>query len=162
MTTYVLLGPAGVGKSYLVEELTGLRGLSQSGCDPFTKVSTPYPVGDITVWDTPGWDMEFDFGLRTWKEPIIDLDGQWTPIIVGAFNNFHTVMFESPMEALAGVFVDKPYIVIVNKFFKARRGVVTPEECAETTGQQITEIIGSPPVKVLIVEFNGTLNLNQL
>jgi len=52
----VLLGDVGVGKSTLVEKLTGKKGMSSSSSESFTRVSVLYESfdGKLDICDTPG------------------------------------------------------------------------------------------------------------
>jgi GTP-binding protein EngB required for normal cell division len=50
----VMLGNCGVGKSSLVETLTGRTGLSSKSKSSHTKCSLAYPTDDLLVVDTPG------------------------------------------------------------------------------------------------------------
>lgn len=55
-STIVLLGDVGVGKSCLVEKITGLRGLSSASCHSYTKCCRPYVNSrlGVQIIDTPG------------------------------------------------------------------------------------------------------------
>lgn len=76
----VLIGDVGIGKSTLVEKLTGYHRLSSSGDVSFTKTSTVYTTYEdkLQICDTPGSNpleqrFEHNFCIALVSEAIIFL-----------------------------------------------------------------------------------------
>ena len=72
----VLIGDVGIGKSTLVEKLTGFHRLSSPGAESFTKDSMVYSTisGRLLICDTPGSNpMEQRYEHNYWIAMVSEI-----------------------------------------------------------------------------------------
>lgn len=163
---YLLIGNTGVGKSYLVESLTGRPGLVGSSVDSTTVKCTEYALGDgSTVIDTPGL-ADTKGRSRSILQQITQVVSEQkacVPIIVLDFHQRLTKETEIALKALTVTLHlnTSHYLLCVNKVQASRRGPPVEAKCAELA-TAVTTIVGHQPAASIGVLFDGDLSSKQL
>ena len=68
----VMIGDIGIGKSTIIEKLTGRRGLASRSSESFTKSSLRYHSDQLDICDTPGSNpMQERYEHNIWIAQVI-------------------------------------------------------------------------------------------
>jgi len=67
---FLVIGPTRVGKSTLIKAVTGMDILTSGSLDSCTKQMDYYDIGNIRIWDTPGFE----------KWGVNDIDSMWKKV----------------------------------------------------------------------------------
>lgn len=168
--TLTLLGPTGVGKSYLTTEIVGESVVGQkivsNSTDSATTKCTVYEGKEISVMDTPGFadtqhrTLEFFEDITTSVNQTTDA----VPVVCVSFQQRFTLEFLMCLKAIA-LMMDlgvNEYLLIINRVQVGRRDTFTAEsKCQEITERIATEI-GHAPKHCLPVGYDVDVDSEQL
>lgn len=148
----LFLGNTGVGKSHLIEDLTGLRHLAGACGQSFTAEVKSYSTqSGLVVIDTPGLADTMGRSLEYLNAIVAKVRScRCLPAIVIQYEDKFTSQFTTCLEAVSLCLnlLIHDYILIVNKVTYGGRGAEPSEVIAQLV-EQVSQIIGRPPLRVI-------------
>lgn len=149
----LFLGNTGVGKSHLVEDLVQQQGLSGDGGESTTtEVKSYYTPNGLLIIDTPGLADTAGRTLKYLDNIVAKVrTRRCLPTIVIQYGEKFTSQFSTCLEAISlclNLHIHD-YILIVNKVTVGGRGHGGPNEVIAQMVEQVTQIIGRKPAKLV-------------
>lgn len=112
------------------------------------------------VYDTIGWDVEYDRRTQSWPRPVVDVQlDNWIPVIVSRFEELCHYGFKQPLTSLK---LKSPYVVIINDLRPSKRSQLNMSDYEALACERVGEIVGVRPAKVIVLGPKSKLDIFQL
>lgn len=157
--SYVLVGNTGVGKSYIVQDMTGVGNLvGEQGPSTTLEAHSYTTLGGGIVIDTPGLA---DTEGRTEKHlqkitAAVQKNRHCVPVLVVSYPDKFTKQFNYCLRALSlslGLEINQ-YVLVINNIQISRHAKNATATKLKEILDQVQKMIGAAPVRCVEIQFN--------